>query len=234
MAPIKVIWFAPKPGRWSFLNSYYKQSQGQEFAPGYLRKPFFTKTIDLQQSQEEIEAGFDRNTQYEIRRAIKDGVETHTDGRIEDFIKVYNEFAETKNLAGISQASLIRYKTNLVITYAVHNSHTLVMHVYLADCSIQRVRLLHSASLFRKEHDGQIKATIGRANRLLHLKDILFFKNQGFLIYDLGGYAPGTKDTALIRINQFKDCFGGKLIAETDYYPLIAAAGLFLKHLFRR
>jgi len=234
IAPVKVIWFAARPGKWNFLNSYYKQSPSKEFAPGYVRKSFFTKTINLQQSQETIEADFDRNTLYEIRRAIKDGVETYTDGRIEDFIKVYNEFAETKNLAPINSASLTRYKANLVITYAVYNSHTLVMHVYLADRTIQRVRLLHSASLFRKEHDAQIKATIGRANRLLHLKDILFFQNEGFSVYDLGGYAPGTKDAALTRINQFKDCFGGILLEETDYCPLPAAVTLFFKHLFTR
>lgn len=234
IAPIKVIWFASRPGKWNFLNSYYKQSLSKKFAPGYVRKPFFTKTINLQQSQEAIEAGFDRNTSYEIRRATKDGVETYTDGRIEEFIEIYNEFAETKNLATISQTSLDRYKANLVITYAVYNSHKLVMHVYLADRTIQRVRLLHSASLFRKEHDAQIKATIGRANRLLHLKDLLFFKNEGFSVYDLGGYAPDTEDPALIRINQFKDCFGGILLEETDYCPLSAAATLFLKHLFKR
>lgn len=234
MAPIKIIWFAASPGKWNFLNSYYKQSPSTEFAYGYVRKPFFTKTISLRQSQDEIEAGFDRNTAYEIRRAIKDGVETYTDGNVEEFIKIYNEFAETKSLAGISRTNLTKYKTNLVITYAVHNSHKLVMHAYLADRTIQRVRLLHSASLFRKEHDAQIKAVIGRANRLLHLKDILFFQSEGFSVYDLGGYAPDTKDTALIRINQFKDCFGGALLAETDYCPLLAAASLFLKNLFKR
>ncbi|PTQ96678.1 hypothetical protein C8P68_104164 [Mucilaginibacter yixingensis] len=234
IAPIKVIWFAAAPGKWNFLNSFYKQSPSTQFVLGYLRKPFFTKTINLQQSPETIEAGFDRNTLYEIRRATKDGVEAFTDGHVDDFIEVYNEFAKTKNLETISRASLTRYKDNLVITYARHNSNNLVMHAYLVDRAIQRVRLLHSASLFRKEHDSQTKATIGRANRLLHLKDILHFQNQGFRIYDLGGYAPDTKDEALIRINQFKDSFGGMLLAETDYCPLLAAAGLFLKNLFKR
>lgn len=234
IAPIKVIWFAASPGKWSFLNSFYKQSPSKQFMPGYLRKPFFTKTINLHQSSEMIEGAFDRNTLYEIRRATKDGVETFTDGSIDDFIEVYNEFAKTKNLETIGKASLTRYKENLVITYALHNSHNLVMHAYLVDRTIQRVRLLHSASLFRKEHDSQTKATIGRANRLLHLKDILFFQNEGFSVYDLGGYAPDTKDETLIRINQFKDSFGGVLLAETDYCPLLAAAGLFLKNLFKR
>jgi len=234
IAPIKVIWFAASPGKWNFLNSFYKQSPSTQFVPGYLRKPFFTKTINLHQSSETIEAGFDRNTAYEVRRAIKDGVETYTNGRVDDFVEVYNEFAKTKNLETISKASLTRYNENLIITYALHNSHNLVMHAYLIDRSIERVRLLHSASLFRKEHDSQTKAIIGRANRLLHLKDILYFQSEGFSVYDLGGYAPDTKDEALIRINQFKDSFGGVLIAETDYCPVLAAAGLFFKNLFKR
>ena len=106
------------------------------------------------------------------------------------------------------------------------------MHAYLLDDTLKRVRLLHSASLFRNEKDNQLKAITGRANRLLHFNDMCFFKQHGFQIYDMGGYAHGTSDEALKRINQFKDSFGGILIQESDYLPVLGSALLFLKKIF--
>ena len=47
---------------------------------------------------------------------------------------------------------------------------------------------------------------VGRANRLLHYTDMLFFKNHGSKIYDWGGIS----DSEEIRnITDFKSRFGG-------------------------
>lgn len=227
--PVKVIWFAPKPSKWRFLNSYYKQSTCTEPVAGYYRTPFFTKTIDLSNTLDAIESCFDPKTKYEVRRAIKDGVTTHTNGKTDDFIKFYNAFAQTKGLGRLHTSGLAKYRSDLSITYATSNAQVVVMHAYVTDRNARRTRLLYSASLFRNEQDASVKAVIGRANRLLHAADIRFFKTDGFSIYDLGGYAPGTTDAALININQFKDSFGGTLIEETDYQPLLAVAASFLK-----
>lgn len=227
--PVKIIWFAAKPSRWRFLNSYYKQSTCTQPVAGYYRLPFFTKTIDLRSTLDEIESHFDPKTKYEVRRALKDGVSTHTDGNAGDFIKFYNAFAKTKGLGLISVSGLAKYQSDLLITYALSNAQVLVMHAYVTDRNAGRTRLLYSASLFRNEQDASVKAAIGRANRLLHAADIRFFKTDGFIVYDLGGYAPGTTNAALININQFKDSFGGNLIEETDYQPLLAVAASFFK-----
>jgi lipid II:glycine glycyltransferase (peptidoglycan interpeptide bridge formation enzyme) len=55
---------------------------------------------------------------------------------------------------------------------------------------------------------------IGRANRLLHWDDICFFKNNGFLIYDMGGYSMDKDNEELQAINKFKEGFGGEIIKE--------------------
>jgi lipid II:glycine glycyltransferase (peptidoglycan interpeptide bridge formation enzyme) len=196
---------------------------------GYFRSPFFTKTIDLCSTLNEIESHFDPKTKYEVRRAIKDGISTHINGNPGDFIKFYNAFAKTKGLGLIHESGLAKYQSDLLITYAVSNAQVVVMHAYVTDRSAGRARLLYSASLFRNEQDASVKAVIGRANRLLHAADISFFKTDGFIVYDLGGYAPNTTDDALININQFKDSFGGTLVKETDYQPLLAVAASFFK-----
>jgi hypothetical protein len=229
--PVKMIWFASKPSRWRFLNSYYKQSSCAEPVAGYYRSPFFTKTIDLSSTFDEIESHFDPKTKYEVRRAIKDGISTHTDGKTDDFIQFYNAFAKTKGLSSIHESGLAKYRSDLLITYAVSDAQVVVMHAYVTDRNAGRTRLLYSASLFRNEQDASLKAVIGRANRLLHAADMSFFKTDGFMVYDLGGYTPGTTDAALININQFKDSFGGTLVKETDYQPLLAVAASFFKRL---
>jgi lipid II:glycine glycyltransferase (peptidoglycan interpeptide bridge formation enzyme) len=230
--PAKVIWFATKPKIWDCLNSYYKQSTYSDTVTGYRRETFFTKVIDISTSTTVLEAGFDQKTNYEIRRAIKDGVTTAAETDLKRFISFYNLFAKTKQLPELS-SNFIKYRSNMVITKAIYNQQDIVMHAYLTDSSLKRVRLLYSASLFRNENDTQIKAVAGRANRLLHYKDMCCFKDQGFEVYDLGGYAPDTTDEALIRINQFKDSFGGVLKQENDYLPVTAQVVSFINKFFK-
>src|SRR5207248_11358771 len=104
------------------------------------------------------------------------------------------------------------------VTEAILDDKVVCSHVYVADRGVGRVRLIRSASLFRETgHDERQK--VARANRLLHFHDILLFRNQGFGLYDLGGYHPDTAPLLpeLTRINEFKESFGGQLRQEANY-----------------
>jgi hypothetical protein len=46
---------------------------------------------------------------------------------------------------------------------------------------------------------------------LLHYKDMLAFKAAGVRLYDFGGWYAGDTDTDLLRINKFKEEFGGNV-----------------------
>ncbi|MNI71773.1 hypothetical protein D3C73_1276650 [compost metagenome] len=109
----------------------------------------------------------------------------------------------------------------MLITKATYDNVDIVMHSYVIDKHSKRARLLHSSSLFRNEDGTNIRAIIGRANRLLHFADIQYFKEMGFVTYDLGGYATDIQDQALANINQFKSSFGGQLKKENDYIPYL-------------
>lgn len=230
--PVNVIWFAGKPQTWHCLYSYYKQSAYSGEVVGYYRESFFTKVINIAAPADVFESDFDQKTSYEIRRAIKDGVTTTTETDVKNFVDFYNSFAKTKQLPKLS-SNFNNYLSRIIITKAVYNEQDIVMHAYISDMSLKRVRLMYSASLFRNENDTQLRAVTGRANRLLHLRDMCFFKEQGFEVYDLGGYAEGTTDEALIRINQFKDSFGGALIQESDYLPMPALVLSFFNKMFK-
>lgn len=217
----EIIWYGSKPAYWNCLTTLYKQSCYDKSVFGYKKELFFTKTINLTESIDLIQSTFDKNTNYEIRRAIKDGVTTLIEQDIESFIFFYNKFSETKNLPKLNYNNLKNYKSNLLITKAVYNNDDVVMHSYVLDKHLKRARLLHSSSLFRNEDSTNIKATIGRANRLLHLMDMKYLKDLGFTEYDLGGYATDMENETMVNINKFKDSFGGQLKKENDYLPYV-------------
>ena len=55
-----------------------------------------------------------------------------------------------------------------------------------------------------------------------HLKNgrtvSLYFKEQGFKVFDFGGYAKDTTDESLKGINNYKLLFRGKVVPCDDYY----------------
>jgi lipid II:glycine glycyltransferase (peptidoglycan interpeptide bridge formation enzyme) len=65
----------------------------------------------------------------------------------------------------------------------------------------------------------------GRANRLLHWEDILYFKNQGYEIYDLGGITLDESNKEGQAIAKFKRCFGGTLIKEYKSWIPVSPKG---------
>lgn len=217
----KTIWYDDEPKTWHCLNTIYKQSNYHKSLFGFRKELFHTKIIDLTQNIADIQNAFDKNTNYEIRRALKDGVTTSVGVNVNEFVAFYNRFSETKKLPTIKYQSLVSYKSSLIITKAIYENTDVVMHSYVIDVHSKRARLLHSSSLFRNEDSAGIRAITGRANRLLHFKDIEYFKELGFDTYDLGGYATDKQDTNMININQFKNSFGGKLKMENDYIPYL-------------
>ncbi|MBS1586539.1 MAG: peptidoglycan bridge formation glycyltransferase FemA/FemB family protein [Bacteroidetes bacterium] len=217
----RVIYFATKP---SFsLNPFdaYVQCSSTDDFPGFKRTAKYTKIVDLQQNEEDLLKGFDKNTAYEVRRAAKEGLDIRTDVTEQDFLELYNSFADKKQLGSVKDISTFR--GHLQITGAFFENRTLVFHSYILDKDKKRVRLLHSASALYDEANANLKPLIGRANRYLHFMDMMYFKNEGFTEYDFGGYAKDTENESLKGINKFKDGFGGMLVEESNYESKIAS-----------
>ena len=208
------------------------QSQSTTPCLGYKRIPKYTKLIDI--SSSDYSSQFEKNTNYEIRRASKEDVRCEFSSLISDFVTFYNIFSASKGLdSKVSEMELNSYGDALVITNARNKEDDiLVFHSYIVDRQIKRARLLHSASkIYSKEEVLIDKAFIGRVNRFLHSEDMIYFKNEGFATYDFGGYAFETSDTALKGINKFKDNFGGILVEESIYeaYPKVILKNIYKK-----
>ncbi|MES2203902.1 MAG: hypothetical protein V4496_01650 [Pseudomonadota bacterium] len=185
---------------------------------------FYTLHINLSLSAEKIFSNFKKDTRNEIRRAEKDGLlhrnwSLQTDSSdfysaLEGFTTFYTIFAQQKGLSSLDRPLLEAYADSGCINISqtsTADGTVLTWHVYIREKQI--TRLLYSASHFRDQSSSTFRSLIGRANRFHHWQDILWLKASSTLVYDFGGYYEGTEDKEKLRINRFKEEFGGVRVA---------------------
>lgn len=204
---------------------------------GMFCREFYTLLIDLKRDNETLLAGMKRGTRYEIRRAAaRDNlVYDYCDG---NDVQVFNEFCEycDKFLVHKHQPRLDRRwllllaQARLLELTRIADSagETLVWHCYHR--SPQRATLLYSASHFRNDNTVEYRNKVGRANRYHHWEDMLRFKSAGISTYDFGGWYDGNQDLERLRINKFKEQFGGEIVRNyiCEQAPTLKGA-LFLR-----
>jgi hypothetical protein len=189
--------------------------------------PFRTLHLDLSQPSQALFEKIDKQVRYEIRRAEKNdsffiSILNCPDKKdIISFAYFYNRFARSKGLSDCRLAHLLILAENNIIVLSQAcdiSGQMLVAHAYIVDGT--RARLLLSASLFRNSEVSAARALYGRANRVLHWRDIEFFKESHYKTYDFGGIADLAQKPELAGINEFKIAFGGVQVIE---YNLVKA-----------
>jgi len=106
------------------------------------------------------------------------------------------------------------YKDKLVITCATVDEKMLAAHAYLCDREAGTVRLLLSSNIRLTE---RIDANfIGRANKFLHFKDMIHFKENGIWSMILGHRVQYERKTATGH-QCVQTVIRRKLVQNTDY-----------------
>lgn len=198
---------------------------------------FSTLIIDLSKDENEIWNGVHKNDRYKIRRAEKEQIghemldPSVIDAPvIEEFADFYDRFAAWKGLSKVRRNRLRAYaeSNSLFISKLKTSDGTLLgCRTYLKVDS--RVRLLQSASTRGSVSDSKFRSMVGRANRFHHWRDIVEFKNRGIEIYDFGGWYAGDSDAELLAVNQFKEKFGGDVVAAVNFSrPLTMKGSLYV------
>jgi hypothetical protein len=219
------VWYKINDGEQdtkSCLYEYYCLDEKIPVYKGYRKldsSDFFTLQTDLTESKEELFNKIEKNTRYEIRRAEKEGasivfnfskdllLNSDTLAQFdEEYVKMYNK--KGMNISSIKdRITELAKKENIIITEGKLNNITYAYHVYLL-CD-KTARLTFSVSNFRENIASNVdKNMIGRLNRWLHYEDMILLKENGFDVYDWGGY--DIKEN-LAGINKFKKYFGGIL-----------------------
>jgi hypothetical protein len=214
-----------------------RRFQQAERASGRLCREFHTVLIDLTRAPEQIFEKIKRGTRYEIRRALSsdDLTHSHWNGAeqnvFSEFCAYAEEFLTDKRQPKLDRdwLALLAKAGSLELTRIDDvKEQRLVWHAYHR--GRERVTLLYSASLFRQNPSGDFRNMIGRANRLQHWLDMLHFKKEGIATYDFGGWYHGSQDEERLRINKFKQQFGGQVVKNYICEEALTLKGrLFLK-----
>lgn len=178
-------------------------------------EPSATVCIDLRTPIEALWQAVSKNGRNEIRNAerLADRVRIERNGpaTLGNFLSMYNEFARMKDgVFVIDEGVLRRYAKYADIFVVYLDDQPMCGHVFLSDAALGRVRLLYSAS--RRLEDPAIARQCGHLNRLLHWREITTYRDEGLMIYDLGGIRQEPDG-----ITRFKTSFGGKVVSEFTY-----------------
>jgi len=191
--------------------------------------PFLTMVSDLSVDEDALIERFGKDCRYKIRRAeTKDGLrmELAADprARLEEFRVFYDAFAKQKGVPPCDGKWLTAACTagQLALTSASRDGEALVRHAYLLSGSA--AWLQYTASCFR-DRNNAYRALIGRANRWLHWKDMLRFRETGIERYDWGGLFEDESDPGSAGINRFKRDFGGEPVRSYECVQPVTLKG---------
>lgn len=191
--------------------------------------------IDLQQPEEEIWRGFTASTRNQINRAGREGMTTDiwlqpAEAVIGEFLAFFRQFTSERSLGSDDPLWMHDYASQgaLTLTRAQDKEgQTMVWHSYFRNAVW--ARQLQSASLYASENK-EVRNAVARANRYLHWRDMTAFRETGIAHFDFGGWYNGQSDEKLLRINAFKEEFGG---VKTHRYhstmPVSLKGKMFLK-----
>ena len=182
--------------------------------------PFLSLVTDLSVTHEAITQGFGRDCRYKIRRAeTKDRLQlefiTDPAGRLDEFRAFFDACARQKSFWPADHHWLLAAckARQLVLASASRNGEALAWHAYLT-CG-QAAWLQYTGSCFRNR-ENDYRALVGRANRWLHWKAIMRFKEMGIKRYDWGGLFEDESIAENAGINKFKKDFGGEQVRTYD------------------
>jgi len=174
-----------------------------------------TNALSLTRSVEDLLAGLDPETRHKIRRSSKDdlSMEAYRDAAALQQLETFCDFhdAATRDMAlpPLDRAWLRAMASAgaLELSCSKRAGHALVWHAFYRDA--RNALLLYTDSDYRRAADSAARNVIGRANRSLWWEDIQRFRAAGALRLDFGGWYVGGSDPHLLRINAFKQEFGG-------------------------
>jgi hypothetical protein len=209
------IWFdASMPANGVDVVEYYHVPSPVE---GCRCVDFYTIVFDLHATEDALFAAVRPEARRQIRRSAESGELVYDSwypaqgDPIDRFFGAYDELAAHKGLAALDRDLTRAYAEagHLDISLARKADGTpLSWHAYFRTAG--RMRQLHSIAFFRE--DKAERNLIGRAHRWQTWEDIRRAKGAGIDVFDLGGWYQGKTDADLLKINAFKEEFGGTIV----------------------
>jgi lipid II:glycine glycyltransferase (peptidoglycan interpeptide bridge formation enzyme) len=197
-------------------NSYRHIKKYSTPVRGCVAGTSYTIENDLTLDKEQILAGYTKSVRQQITQAKDKGVICYFNNDVDSFVDFYNDFANRLGIAPTSRRRILELGNDIKISFASLDGKILTAHLVIMDRENKIVMVSHSSS--KRNDETYDKHIIGKANKYLHCFEMMHFKDEGFLIYDFGGYTKDPTDPGLAGINSFKLQFGGAVTECRDYY----------------
>jgi hypothetical protein len=211
-------WFDGKLDFWdlfSFKAVYHLKTEENMFG---IKEFSHTIELDLLQDRQTIFSNFSKAYRQQVRKAEEDGILIETNNDIDVFVDFFNDFAAKKGTYSTSKKRILEKKECLEISFAKYECNIIAAQSYLVDKEKKIVRHYQTANKRFDEHIN--KNFVGQANKYLLVTNLIRFKQEGYEIFDFGGYAANTTNESLKGINNYKLRFGGQIKVCKDYYSL--------------
>lgn len=215
---VERVWFPTGPEKSQCDLVRYLRSDKTVTGPFSTVIAVETVLSDITVPVEEIVNGATKTIKYEVNKCAKEDIdiEFFTAAELakapeiaDEFETAYIDFARRLDDRDVMNAysrdkirNMIEEKC-ILISKASKETIT-VFHVYA--WGGEESCLLYSVSNFR--NDKSLRNLAGRMNKLLHVKDISWFKEHGVSLYDWGNISSSKNPNG---IDVFKISFGGKI-----------------------
>lgn len=219
------IWFSGKEKSSADIVRYNRtlQPMSGRFVHCVAAETVFS---DLKKSTEEILASSTKTIKYEVNKCEKEDINiffyTASDLKnngalVDEFETAYLDFAKDLGLKEVEEAyqrsKVDNYiECDCILLSKAEKDGVSVYHVY--SCGGQECVLNYSVSNFRINPSKRNLA--GRMNKLLHIKDMDWFREHGYTIYDWGNISSSENPNG---IDKFKMSFGGEQV--TVYHSFV-------------
>ncbi len=202
------------------LSAVKKATKKRSALPFFIENREYTLVHDLTIDSEIQFNSFSRDTKSQIRRAEKlDVLYKVNDVSIDEFIELYNDLANIKKIPLMTKERIVKYNLEDLTFFSAHmDNELIIVHVYIHGDKI--CRPLYSSSIIHKIDDPMKRKNIGFINKLMHWKEMEYFKEHRYEIYDFGGYGNDKENKALAGVDRFKKSFNGSIKELYEYYSL--------------
>lgn len=195
---------------------------------------------NLAKSSEEILASSTKTVKYEVRKCEKEEINIsyftasdliNNSSLVDEFETAYIDFAKELGLKEVEDAyqrSKINncIECNCILLSKAEKEGVSVYHVY--SCGGQECVLNYSVSNFRI--DPSKRNLAGRMNKLLHMKDMDWFREHGYVLYDWGNISSSTNPNG---IDKFKMSFGGEVVTVYNSFVGNSILGKLLVFMYK-
>jgi hypothetical protein len=195
-------------------------------------KVFYTLHIDLTQDEEGLLKSFNYQTRKSIRKMfVKRDLEVRiidqpTTFDLDNFAAYFNKFADMKKISSCPHKTLaeLMARGEIVIIMSVISQEILSSYVFIKDEKRVIVCCGCTARLFEPLDKKKLQL-ICDSHRMADYQAMLYFKKQGFEIFDFCGLVMDNSEKSSASVNQYKLGFGGNKVVEYHFMHPITLKG---------